>query len=48
VVNLGGRSPIAWILAAAVGTPLITWKNIQLALRPPGAPAGAAAPGAQQ
>jgi hypothetical protein len=44
VVNLGGRSPIAWILPAAVGTPLITWKNIQLARRPPATPAGAAAP----
>jgi hypothetical protein len=44
VVNLGTRSLIAWILPTAVGTPLITWKNIQLARRPPATPAGTATP----
>jgi hypothetical protein len=43
VVNSPG-SPIAWVAPAAVGTPLITWKNIRLALGPQGQPGPAEPP----
>jgi len=48
VVNLSGRSPIAWILPTAVGTPLIAWKNVRLARRAPAQPTAAARPGSGQ
>jgi hypothetical protein len=48
IVNIGLGSPVGWLAPTLVGTPLIAWTNIRLALRPPSAPsvsaAGSAAP----